>query len=230
MIVLAETYLHLAVQPTDRQVSETQAYLEYLAAVSAVERFGQEVALEFRIEQGSLKGWLTVMGAFTVFNNYGSLRQSVDYAVKDGKAFSEFVISRFKTDVPLPSGALYRAERRLGVPGQIQRLFPMLDEASRSIETKNHREATKQIQKVQEHLQRIEAELSESGESDVIKELGRSLPPAIRERMPKPEAPVPRAPQAPALNATRDERVTRRERPNAVLLRLPEPPSPPRFK
>lgn len=231
MAVLAETYLHLTVQPTERQISETQAYLQYLAAVFAIERFGQDVFLDFRVEQGSLKGWLTVAGGLYVgICNYGSLREGIDYAVKDARAFSEFIIDHLKSEVPMPQGALYRTERRLGLPGRIQRLYPLLEETSDLVRSRNTVEAQKHLHQVQEQLDRIAADLAESGEDQLLQLLQESIPASIRNRLPGPTPPNPISEGAVPLIAINDKKRTVRERPKEILLRQPKPPKPPQFR
>lgn len=231
MVVLAQTYLHLDVHPSSRQMAETRVYLEYLAARSAVESFGDAVELEFRVEEGSLKGWLQVIGGLVyVMNNYGSLRQSVDYAVHDAKAFSEYVIEHFKSEVSLPPGGLYRAEKRLGLPGRLQRLYPLLDEATKSIASGEDGDAQKQLEQVQEQLNRIADDLASSGEDQARQQLEREIPQPVRDRLPIRTPEVPQIPKSPRVITDAKRRFLRREKPRELLIKFPTPPKPPSFR
>lgn len=228
MTVLAQTYLHLLVEPTQRQIEETQSYVLFLGALSAKEHFGQEVQLEIRIEHGSLKGWLTVIGGLYIgLSNYGSLREGIDYAVKDSREFSAWIIEKFKHEVAMPPEALYRTERRLGLPGKIQRLYPLLEETSELIERRDSSEARKRLAQVQEQLTAIASELSESGETDVRKRIEEMIPPPIRSRLPL--AP-PYHPDQSSHFLSNEHRYTRRFLPKEILVRIHEPPKPPSFK
>lgn len=230
MTVLAQTYLHLRVAPSERQISETLEYVQYLGAVSAREHFGQEVELEIRLEQGSLKGWLTVAGGlYVALSNYGSLREGIDYAVKDSREFSAWIIEKFKGEVPMPPSALYRTERRLGLPGKIQRLYPLLEETSSLIGGRDKAEAQRRLKQVQDQLTSIAAELSDSGETQVLEQIEEMVPAPIRDRLPPPQPPTPEHDQFPQAALGREGRI-RRASPKEILLNIDEPPKPPRFR
>jgi hypothetical protein len=227
--VLAQTYLHLIVAPSERQISETLEYVQYLGAVSAREHFRQDVELELRLEQGSLKGWLTVVGGLYLgLSNYGSLREGIDYAVKDSREFSAWIIEKFKSEVPMPPTALYRAERRLGLPGKIQRLYPLLEEASNLIGGRDKVEAKRRLKQVQDQLTSIAAELSDSGETQVLERIEGMIPAPIRNRLPPPQPPTPE--HGPTPMALGLEGRIRRASPQEILLNIDEPPKPPRFR
>ncbi len=230
MTVLAQTYLHLIVAPSERQISETLEYVQYLGAVSAREHFRQDVELELRLEQGSLKGWLTVVGGLYLgLSNYGSLREGIDYAVKDSRQFSAWIIEKFKSEVQMPPSALYRTERRLGLPGKIQRLYPLLEETSNLIGGRDKVEAQRRLKQVQDQLTSIAAELSDSGETLVLERIEEMIPAPIRDRLPPPQPPTPEHGQTPQAALGPEGRI-RRAGPKEVLLNIDEPPKPPRFR
>ena len=230
MTVLAQTYLHLLVHPSERQISDTLEYLQYLGAISAKEHFRQEVELELRLEQGSLKGWLTVAGGLYLgLTNYGSLREGIDYAVKDSREFSAWIIEKFKDEVPMPPNALYRTERRLGLPGKIQRLYPLLEETSSLIDGRDQAEAQRRLKQVQDQLTAITDELSDSGENKVLQRIEEIIPAPIRDRLPPPQSPYPSDGQSPQA-ALGPRGQIRRAKPNEILLSIDEPPKPPQFR
>jgi hypothetical protein len=231
LTVLAQTYIHLAVDPSERQILDTQTYIQYLGALSASEHFRQEVDLEFRVEQGSLKGWLTVFGGlYVALGNYGSLREGIDYAVKDSRDFSAWIIEKFKAEVPMPPKALYRTERRLGVAGRIQRLYPLLEETSDLMSGRNKREAIKNLQQVQDQLRSITADLAASGEDEIAQKIEEMIPAPIRDRLPPPSAPYPGEGHVPQITLRDDEKYARSAKPKEFLLSMNAPPKPPRFR
>lgn len=230
MSILAQTYLHLVVDPSERQISDTLGYVQYLGAISAKEHFHQEVELELHFEQGSLKGWLTVVGGLYLgLSNYGSFREGIDYAVKDSREFSAWIIEKFKTEVPMPPNALYRTERRLGLPGKIQRLYPLLEETSSLIGGRDKAEAQKRLKQVQDQLTAIAADLSDSGENQVLERIEEMIPAPIRDRLPQPQPPHPSPGQSAQAALGPGGRI-RRARPKEILLSIIEPPRPPRFR
>lgn len=126
---VAETYIHIKDVPRDLSVSEVNNYLDKRARNWAITYFGEKVQVDVEVVEGSLKVKLLVGGIilFELISNYGSFRQGIDAIVHDAKAFSDFVIEQFVEHEHLDDDDLYRLERRLGVPGKIQRFLRKLD-------------------------------------------------------------------------------------------------------
>lgn len=126
---IAETYIHILDVPRELSKDKVREYMERHVPAWAEERFKEFVVVKVRTEDGSLKVWVFVGGLaiFHFVSNYGSFRTGIDHLVSDARAFSEFVIERFSEDKNIPEDVLYRTERRLGVPGKIQRFLESLD-------------------------------------------------------------------------------------------------------
>ncbi len=126
---IAETYIHIKDVPRGLTKEKARRYLEQHAHAWAERQFKKSVIVKVRVEEGSLKVWVLVGGItlFTFVANYGSFRSGIDYIVSDAKAFSSYVIEHFVEDENVPDTAVLRAERRLGVPGKIQRFLRSLD-------------------------------------------------------------------------------------------------------
>ena len=205
-----------------------------MAALSALDHFKTEIYLEVMLEEGSLKVWLTVLGSLAAgISAYGSLRSGIEYMVSDAKAFSEYIIERVKQEIDLPRGSFYRAERRLGLPGRIQRLYPLLEETAKLIERGNDTSARNRLDHVQDEIQHITSELDEPEDRGILQKLEESIPPPLRKRLPEPVRPSP-VPMhvARVLAVTNEERVGRGGggKPKDLLRRHPRPPKPPRFR
>lgn len=128
MTILAETYIHLKIDPTEQFKIESEEYLYGLARSVSFELFGRETEISIRFEDGSWKAWVAVAGALYIgIGNYGDFRSGVEYLVSDAKKFSEIIIGQFKQKEKLEPKVIYRTERRLGIPGKINRLFLRID-------------------------------------------------------------------------------------------------------
>ena len=231
MTVLAQTYIHLAVHPTEQQIAETTKYLQYLAALSAIDHFKQDVVLEFRIEEGSLKGWLTVVGGLYIgLTNYGSLREGIDYAVKDSRDFSEWIVQKFKDEVVIPEASLYRTERRLGMPGRIQRLYSQIEEVERDLERGDDAAVSNDLQRLQDQIESIKVDLKDSGEDAIIVKIESAIPTDIRSKLPSPPPRTPALAHQRVASAKSEEEYQRRAKPRELLLQLEKPPNPPVFR
>ena len=184
MTKIAETYFHLKVNVEKEKLYELKEYLEYVAAISAKEHFGFEVNIEILVEEGSIKGWLKVAGIlYAGVAAYGSFRSGIDYLVKDGRGFSDYVIERLHTDTNLPDESYYRTERRLGTPGRIKRLYPKLDELSELLEADYMDSAKAQYEVVQPSITRILEDLDAPEDRKMFLE---TIPRNVIEHLPQP--------------------------------------------
>jgi len=126
---IAETYIRIADVPHGLNKEKARQYLEQHAYIWAERYFKKSVVVKVRVEEGSLIVWVLVSGMtlFTIVSGYGSFRSGIDHIVSDAKAFSSHVIEAFGRAENIPDAAILRAERRLGVPGKIQRFLKSID-------------------------------------------------------------------------------------------------------
>lgn len=131
MTKIAETYIHLKLDATDELRIKVKDFLYRRGNALAKEVFPADVTVSATVEDGSIKARLTVMGViyliFSGISNYGSFRSGIDHIVKDAKRFSHYVISDFVKETAVSHDKVIRLEKRLGVPGMIQRLFKRID-------------------------------------------------------------------------------------------------------
>ncbi|MDH7943469.1 hypothetical protein QGM61_06520 [Pseudohongiella sp. SYSU M77423] len=139
---IAETYIHIKDVPSDLSKEKVQQYLKQHAWIWAKKNFKHPVIVKVRVEEGSLKVWVFVGGLSLInfVSDYGSFRSGIDQMVSDAKAFSSFVIEHFSHDEDIPDQAVIRAEKRLGVPGKIQRFLKSLENIDSQDLTHNERQ------------------------------------------------------------------------------------------
>lgn len=139
---IAETYIHIQDVPRGLSKNKAREYLELHVHAWAEDCFKNSVVVKIRTEEGSLKVWVLVGGLaiFEFVANYGSFRTGIDHLVSDARVFSELVIDRFAADKHIPEDVLYRTERRLGVPGKIQRFLKSLDNLNSPNMTRQQRD------------------------------------------------------------------------------------------
>lgn len=134
MLKIAETYIHFKIEPTDIFIEESKAYLFYRSQSIANEIFHYDINVYVRVESGSYKAWVTVVGAiFIGISQYGSFRSGIDHIVNDARTFSEHVISDFINESGVKEERIFRLERRLGVSGKIQRVLKRIDQLESSL-------------------------------------------------------------------------------------------------
>jgi hypothetical protein len=98
------------------------------------EYFGQrydllQIAVVVRVEIGSTRAWIKITAgvAFSTLLTYGELRQSVDHLMKDGHALAGLLRPQIAVSIGLESSNVERYEARLGAPGQLHRLFTLVE-------------------------------------------------------------------------------------------------------
>lgn len=235
MAILAETYLHLKVQVTEESREATQKYLEYIGALATRNRFDWDVNIACDVEDGSLRTWLVVAGLiYTAITKYGDFREGIDYLVRDARAFSEAIIDKFPTDAEIPQRAIYRCERRLGLPGRIKRLLHDFDKIAKAVEG-NDQTVDKDLEKAINQLREIEDELESTGDNETLKALRESIPKAVRDCLPErtgEHSPDRRIPPIPERELSVGQPETRRRRgrkPKEIIDSYTEPPPSPKF-
>ncbi len=222
MSELAETYLRLDVTLSEEDLGLFQRYLEDNAVRYASGLFQQEPEFEAILEDGSLRVWLTAVGVlYAAVAGYGSLRAGIDYLIKDARVFSESVLENVVSS-GISQDEILRFERRLGVPGQVKRLFQRLD----SLERRGHElsavERSEEVQSITRSLHKLLASVdTERDASLILSDLPKEFSSTVPERPPPDEHPVP--PRV-ALRAGPDEReaAKRAVRPGAVRQRTAE--------
>ena len=128
---IAETYIHINIQSKNLEVNniltkeKATIYLEQHAIAWAEKFYGKKINVQIKVEEGSIKAYVLVAGLsiFEFVSNYGSFRSGIDQIVDDSKSFSEYVINNFMEDENISDDMIIRNERRLGIPGKIQRFL-----------------------------------------------------------------------------------------------------------
>jgi len=124
---IAEAYFHFKISVSSKDLALIQKYLETEGRIVSKKLFGEKISLEVNVETGSLKVWITVGSMLLIIANYGSFRSGVDYIIKDARTFSQWIFDDFKMNAEVKDAEIVRIERRLGVPGKIQRLLKSID-------------------------------------------------------------------------------------------------------
>jgi len=167
---IASTYIHLKDVPHELTLKQALLYFEKTARHWAKEQFDSDLSIDVLVEEGSLVGRI-VLGGVTIYGliaGYGSFRSGIDHIVSDGRAFSSHVIYQFEQDYNIPGDAVVKTERRLGVPGKIQRFFKHLDQLN-SIDL-SHNERESEIEKLHEEFLKIIELLSDDRDRTIFQQ------------------------------------------------------------
>lgn len=183
---IAETYIHIKGGTRNLTKEKARSYLECQVHALAESHFKGAVLLEVSIEDGSIVARVKVGGTALLWllASYGGYRSGIDFLVKDSHSFSDKIIEYFIADENIAQSMIIRAERRLGVPGKIQRFFKSLDKIGSPDLSYNDR------QRLEEQLKDEFLAIIELLEVDEDREaFTAEVPEFVR---PDPNAPLPR--------------------------------------
>jgi hypothetical protein len=120
---VAEPYLHFFnVDFTPRLEERLTPFIREQAGKFATATFRFEFNISIEVGSGGIKIWIKVTAGSltTLFLTYGSFRQSVDYAVRDSRYFTEHVVTPIIHKIQSMHPTPFRFERRAGIPGMIK--------------------------------------------------------------------------------------------------------------
>ncbi|MEC6831200.1 hypothetical protein VXS06_05400 [Photobacterium toruni] len=126
---IAGTYIYIKDVPDGLSKEKIKFFLDEKVSSWAEAKFKTSVRVVIEVEDGSIivKIGIGAVALYTMVANYGSFRTGIDYIVKDARTFSEYVIEQTKAEENIPNDAISRTEKRLGVPGKIQRYLKDID-------------------------------------------------------------------------------------------------------
>ncbi|MEZ2406289.1 hypothetical protein AB6806_05690 [Bosea sp. RCC_152_1] len=182
MAQLAEAYFHV------RRVSLSVVELKQLgddaskiAAKTALEFFPPDTILDVRLAEGSVRGWITVIGALTipiygVVADYKGFKESVTEIISDGRKFSELVTESITSAKELEGARIYRRERRTKTPGKIKRIIEKrqwLEEHRRQLSAGDAAHVDHEIEQM---LQSVLADIEPAARAAMREALGEDVP------------------------------------------------------
>lgn len=201
MAQLAEAYFHLKRIDLDQKAIWSLG--DYLSARSreiALQHFPEECELTVHLSPGSLRGWLTLGAALTLYGaiaDYKGFKESISEIISDGQKFSQSVLDALPKRPEVSGAVIYRQERRKKTIGQIKRL---IDRRERLEANRPHlsQEIIRQEELAIEHLlQRILVEVEPSERAVLRRLLGQVDPALPVEEVPRIAIAQPRSRQEP---------------------------------
>jgi hypothetical protein len=170
---LAQAYIHLSPYDVAPDEEGRLGLIARRTGIAAAERvYGDNVAVDIRLEEGSLKVWVTVLTileglhfTYGTIADYKGFKESVVELCKDAREFGADVCGVFPKKIGASETQVFRTERRLKTPGKIARLISKLDRLKMPDLTLSKTEAErlreqicKELEAVLKDLTAVEAE------------------------------------------------------------------------
>jgi hypothetical protein len=182
MIKLAETYFRLDLHLELKDQVKLQSILTSLAYRKAEGLFQQTPEIVTYLEDGSLKGWLTVAGRlYIAIGLYGSFRDGIDHLVKDAQVFSEKIIAEVQAS-GISQDEILRTERRTGVPGRLKRVIRQIDQLESNRKDLSKTQYDVQLLDIREKLVKILLVIEDDKDRAIVLD---ALPENIRIKLPQ---------------------------------------------
>ncbi len=122
-------YIHINRNVDSRALKDIENFLKKEVPKLISDKFPDKISIYVNVVEGSIKAYV-IFGGITLFNlvsGYGSLRSGIDMIVKDIQTVSSMVLDRLSIRENISPDEIIRQERRLGIPGKIQRYLKKLD-------------------------------------------------------------------------------------------------------
>jgi hypothetical protein len=179
MAQLAQAYVHLRPYRVTRGLLDELGDYTEQTAIEAIKRiYGGNVTVEIKIEEGSLKAWVTVLGVLYVgadiaHKTYGTIadykgfKDSIVELCKDAREFGVDVCGAVTAKSGASESQIFRTEKRRKTPGRLARLIEHLEQVDQLQGKLSKGELARQMEMVRRELAVIERDLTPE-ESDVL--------------------------------------------------------------
>ena len=181
--IVAETYIHLKIDPSSQLKASILELLKDKVELYGKEYLSPEAEYICIIEDGSLRVWVVAIGVTIIelISNYGSFRDGIDHIVSDATYFSEHVINEVKNEPNISEEVIFRTERRLGIPGKIQRIYNQAEYIQKNYENLSPNEVRKSLEELQTDIIRVCNTINDNERELFL----INLPTIVRESLPK---------------------------------------------
>jgi len=127
MAYLAGFHFHLDLDFYVLDIREADEYLKSIVSRYSDLIFNQRTEVHARLEEGSLKANLIILGAIYIgIGQYGSFRSGIDYIIKDAKAMKDLVTSEIVRN-GLNESDIIEVKRLYCDPDRIRRVLLAID-------------------------------------------------------------------------------------------------------
>lgn len=128
MIVIAEVYSRFSPTLEVGELSSSGRRLLEFAESSSREYYADRferlgISISVGLHLGSTKAWVTVGAVVSILTQYGNIRQSVDYLVKDSRLLAQHVLPGISQTLGFGESHPEYVAKRLGIPGRLNRIF-----------------------------------------------------------------------------------------------------------
>ena len=159
MAYIAGVEFHFDLNFHEVDIQKTESYLSGLTSKYSDIIYNQETEVHVRLEEGSLKVTIAILGALYIgIGQYGSFRSGIDYMIKDAKSLKELVTSKIVKN-GLNEADIIESKRTHCHPDKIRRVLLSIERLE-SKKNLTQEEIKKQLSKIKASVRNICSSLS----------------------------------------------------------------------
>lgn len=159
MAYLAGIEFHFDLDFNEVPIKESENYLENLVLKYSNLVFKQKTQVHVRLEDGSLKVILIVIGSLYMgIGQYGSFRSGIDYMIKDAKSLKEILIGEIVKN-GLDESDIIESKKLHCDPDKIRRVLLAIDRIE--LNNNSNLDLNKEISKIKTSVKKICNSLSD---------------------------------------------------------------------
>lgn len=167
MANLAQTYIHLRpFSMTKTEAAEVAGRVQQQIRPVVEHIYRQDVVLDIRFEEGSLKAWFSIAGAigalYTFVATYKDFKEGVGELCSDAREFGVNVCEIFAAATKVSDNQIYRIEKRLKTPGKLRRLIFKLEKLDEIAGRISNEQLLRELSEVYRILDSVKSDLTEA--------------------------------------------------------------------
>jgi hypothetical protein len=185
MTAIGQAYIHLKpYSPDFDQIDQLQNAAERICIIAALESYHtRNLKLEIELEDGSLKGRMTVIAAglitalhvghwtYGTIADYKGFRESVEMLCDEARDYGADVCGKFAHAAGASNKQVFRKERRLKTPGKVLRLMKKLERLEKNFDNLSPNDLKNELKKAREDLDSIADDLTPDDVTTLNKQL-----------------------------------------------------------
>lgn len=194
MAQIAQAYFHFRTDLSVKQFQKFGRQVRRASKGAALNNFDREVSVLVDIEEGSVKGRVTVFAALlagtSLIANYKGVKDSVKEICEDARGFGSDVCQKAINYAGVSQQQIYRVERRTKTSGKLSRLLSDIARLEGSVNELSANQMHVELSRLNKELQLLAKDLEPEDQNGLTHVLSKTrLPPSSKWPDPTRELP-----------------------------------------
>ena len=196
MTAIAQAYFHFSPFDSDLDIDSLGEAATSLARAEAADIYGFPCEATIELEEGSLKGWITIVGlvasifnlsaaTLVTINNYPTFKSNLALMMGDARKFASGFNDKFVAQAGVSNDEVFRTERRTKTIGKLWRAIHELEFIVENGNQLPQKELQVRAGRVRKLLDDVAADVSSEDMALIDKILRKQFPKTVPDLMPR---------------------------------------------